>query len=149
VAVDLPGFGLSQSPEINGDLLSVYDRFVAEAVCRYAEEQDAPVVLAGNSLGGSFTMRAGMDDLPLAGIVPIAPAGPHLAPWLRTVAQRIPTALLNSSRLRSRGLPPRLTRQLLTTAYRRVAHASRDTVDHEIIGLYLRHQGDGTAMLER
>lgn len=149
VALDLPGFGLSETPTINGHMFSVYDRFVAEAVSRYSDEQGAPVVLAGNSLGGCFTMRAAMGDLPLVGIAPVAPAGPHLAPWLRTVARRLPSSVMNSRRLQNRGLPPRLTRQILTVAYRQVAHASRDTVNHEQIELYLRHQTDGDAMLHR
>jgi len=147
VALDLPGFGFADPPPFDGHMFSVFDRFVDAAVRRYGAE--VPVVLAGNSLGGCFTMRAAMRDLPLAGIAPVAPAGGHMAPWLRALASRVPARVMTSKRLDGRGLPPNLTRRILTVAYARIAHASRDAVSREQVQLYLRHQVDGLVMLQR
>src|SRR5215212_3941664 len=73
VAVDLPGFAKA-SPLKPGKLLPQLDRFAAEVV-RYAAPNGGAVV-AGNSLGGCVALRlAESDDLGLAGIVPVAPAG--------------------------------------------------------------------------
>jgi pimeloyl-ACP methyl ester carboxylesterase len=73
IAVDLPGFGtasrLGRDP-----MLPQLDAFAAELVRAWAEGED--VVVVGNSLGGVTALRlAQREDLPLAGVVPVAPAG--------------------------------------------------------------------------
>ena len=149
-AIDLPGFGLAAMPTFDRPMLDVFDDFVAAAVSRYAEEAGAPVILTGNSLGGCFALRAAMNaELPLAGVVPLAPAGPALARWLRAVARGLPTRIVQAERLQRRGLPPRLAARVLAVAYLRVAHASKQTLDRRSARLYLQHQTDGHVMLAR
>jgi pimeloyl-ACP methyl ester carboxylesterase len=84
IAVDLPGFGgatrLGQGP-----ILPQLDAFVAELVLSWAGEER--VVLAGSSLGGCVALRlAGHGSaLPLAGVVPVAPAGLEPAGWFDAI----------------------------------------------------------------
>ena len=89
IAYDLPGFGTAPPLEPSSVLDQLVD-FAAAAVRDAAEESGRDVVLAGNSLGGWVALRARRArDLPLAGIVPIAPAGIEMAPFFFT-ADRIP-----------------------------------------------------------
>src|SRR5215217_3343498 len=89
IAYDLPGFGTA--PRLDGG--SVLDQLVAfatAAVEEVAESAGSEVVVAGNSLGGWVALRLAQDpDLPLAGIVPIGPAGIRMAPAFFTL-DRIP-----------------------------------------------------------
>ena len=88
IAVDLPCFGAA-SRLSRGPLLTRFDRFTAAFVRQYG--RDEPVILAGNSLGGLLTLRAGQgDDLPLLAVAGIGPAGLSYTPrfedafvWLR------------------------------------------------------------------
>src|SRR5690349_10212661 len=75
LALDMPGFGAAD--ELGpGPILPQLDAFAAAAVELLAEESGEDVVVVGNSLGGCVALRAGeRRDLPLAGIVPVAPAG--------------------------------------------------------------------------
>ena len=64
--------------------------FAADAVERAADEAGSKVVVAGNSLGGWTALRlAERKDLPIAGVVPIGPAGIRMAPAFFTL-DRIP-----------------------------------------------------------
>src|SRR5688500_3674083 len=75
-AIDLAGFGASDVDGLGaGPLLPRWDAMVAEAVSRLSAAHDgSDVFIAGNSLGGALAMRAAQNaELPLAGIVPIAP----------------------------------------------------------------------------
>lgn len=84
LAVDLPGFGRAARSQ-PGPLLPQVDRFTADLVKECG--QQGPVVLAGNSLGAVAALRAAQDDsLPVAGIVPIAPAGLGHAAWVNRIA---------------------------------------------------------------
>jgi pimeloyl-ACP methyl ester carboxylesterase len=80
IAVDLPGFGAATrlGP---GPMLPQLDAFVAELILTWAGEDR--VVLAGNSLGGSVALRLAEhgEELPLAGVVPVAPAAHEPAGW--------------------------------------------------------------------
>src|SRR5512132_2296427 len=70
IAVDLPGFGTA-SRLGSGAMLPQLDAFAAELVRQSAEGED--VVVVGNSLGGVTALRlAEREDLPLAGVVPVA-----------------------------------------------------------------------------
>ena len=75
IAVDLPGFGHG-ARLAPGPMLPQLDAFAAALVEQWAGRGE-DVVVAGNSLGG--VRRAARwpsgDDLPLAGVVPVAPAG--------------------------------------------------------------------------
>ena len=87
VAYDMPGFGASQRLDRDEEVLPQLDRFAAAAIRHAEAETEAgAVVLAGNSLGGTVALRAAQDSrLPLAGIVPIAPAGLEMARWLSII----------------------------------------------------------------
>jgi pimeloyl-ACP methyl ester carboxylesterase len=77
-AVDLPGSGYA--PALGRPPLAALDVFVAAFVRRYA---DRPAILVGNSLGGLAALRAAQSgDLPLHGVVGIAPAGLAYGPRL-------------------------------------------------------------------
>lgn len=78
VAVDLPGSGYA--PALGRPPLAALDVFVAAFVERYAGRR---AILVGNSLGGLAALRAAQSrDLPLHGVVGIAPAGLAYGPRL-------------------------------------------------------------------
>ena len=82
IAYDLPGFGYSRPVEFPVPLLDQQVAFAAAAVRRAAEKHGEPAIVAGNSLGGWTALRLGaLADLPLAGIIPVAPAGISMSPW--------------------------------------------------------------------
>jgi pimeloyl-ACP methyl ester carboxylesterase len=87
IAADLPGFG--QASRLGpGALLPQLDAFAAELVLEWGGGE--PVVVAGASLGGAVALRlAELPDLPLAGVVPVAPAGLETPGWF-DVAERDP-----------------------------------------------------------
>ncbi|GAB3388951.1 alpha/beta fold hydrolase [Amycolatopsis echigonensis] len=95
VAVDLPGFGEAQ-PLRPGPMLPQLDAFTAAVVREQAVL--GPVVLAGNSLGGTMSLRAAQNHrLPTAGVVSIAAPG-FVDSWLvRTVGRNpLPLRLYSS-----------------------------------------------------
>jgi pimeloyl-ACP methyl ester carboxylesterase len=85
VAVDLPGFGDAQ-PLRPGPMLPQLDAFTTAVVREQAVL--GSVVLAGNSLGGTMSLRASQNSrLPVSGVVSIAAPG-FVDSWLiRTVAR--------------------------------------------------------------
>jgi len=74
IAVDLPGFGQATSLG-PGAILPQLDDFVLALVHQWGAGE--PVVVAGNSLGGCVALRLAeqADQLPVAGVVPVAPDG--------------------------------------------------------------------------
>ncbi|MGV9299596.1 alpha/beta fold hydrolase [Amycolatopsis sp. NPDC003676] len=95
IAVDLPGFGDAQ-PLRPGPMLPQLDAFTAAVVREQAVL--GPVVLAGNSLGGTMSLRAAQNQrLPAAGVVSIAAPG-FVDSWLvRTVGRNpLPLRLYSS-----------------------------------------------------
>jgi pimeloyl-ACP methyl ester carboxylesterase len=83
IAVDLPGFGHA-SRLAPGAILPQLDDFAAALVLEWGGGE--PVVVAGNSLGGAVALRlAEQPDLPLAGVVPVAPAGLEMPGWFDVV----------------------------------------------------------------
>ncbi|MDT8914587.1 alpha/beta fold hydrolase [Amycolatopsis sp. PS_44_ISF1] len=90
VAVDLPGFGEAQ-PLRPGPILPQLDAFTAAVVREQAVL--GPVVLAGNSLGGTMSLRAAQNPrLPITGVVSIAAPG-FLDSWLVRAVARNPLPL--------------------------------------------------------
>ncbi|NBH03153.1 alpha/beta hydrolase [Amycolatopsis sp. SID8362] len=85
IAVDLPGFGDAQ-PLRPGPMLPQLDAFTTAVVREQAVL--GSVVLAGNSLGGTMSLRAAQNSrLPISGVVSIAAPG-FVDSWLiRTVAR--------------------------------------------------------------
>jgi len=95
VAVDLPGFGEADALR-PGPMLPQLDAFASAVVKEQAVL--GTVVLAGNSLGGTTSLRAAQNPkLPIAGVVSIASPG-FVDSWLiRTVARYpIPLRLYSS-----------------------------------------------------
>jgi pimeloyl-ACP methyl ester carboxylesterase len=79
IAVDLPGFG-SATALAPGAILPQLEDFAIELVLAWGGGE--PVVVAGNSLGGAVALRlAERPDLPIAGVVPVAPAGLETPGW--------------------------------------------------------------------
>jgi len=83
IAVDLPGSG--QATRLGkGALLPQLDAFTTELVKTWGDGR--PVVVAGTSLGGCLALRlAERGELPLAGVVPVAPAGLEMPGWVDVI----------------------------------------------------------------
>lgn len=90
VAVDLPGFGEAEALR-RGPILPQLDAFVRSVVNEQAKHGD--VVLVGNSLGGTISLRAAQSArLPVAGVVSIAAPG-FSDTWLIRTVGRYPLPL--------------------------------------------------------
>jgi pimeloyl-ACP methyl ester carboxylesterase len=137
IALDMPGFGLADRLDREEKVLPQLDRFVAAAVRREAERAGRPVVVAGNSLGGLAAMRVAEDpELPLAGIVPIAPAGLDMAGWFPIVEG----APLVRFVLRAPvPLPEVVLREAVGRTYRTLAFARPRDVDPAVVSSFTRH----------
>jgi pimeloyl-ACP methyl ester carboxylesterase len=132
IAVDLPGFGAA-TDVAPGPLLPQYDAFAAALIQEWAGGRDAVVV--GNSLGGVTALRlAQRGDLPLAGVVPVAPAGLDMPRWF-DIVERDPVL----SRLLASGIPlPRAAvAAAVGEAYRRLAFSSPRAADPEAVRTYV------------
>ena len=137
VAVDLPGFGKA-SPLKPGKVLPQLDRF-AESVVRYAAP-DGGALAVGNSLGGCVALRlAEREDLELAGIVPVAPAGLDMARWLRIIeAHPLIQGILRSPV----PVPEPVLRAAVAEVYKRVAFHRPRSVDSKAIRSFTSHFAD-------
>lgn len=90
IAVDLPGFG-EADPMRSGQILPQLDAFVAAVIKEQAPR--GSVVLVGNSLGGTLSLRAAQNPwLPVAGVVSIAAPG-FSDSWLVRTVGRYPLPL--------------------------------------------------------
>ncbi|WP_020666248.1 alpha/beta hydrolase [Amycolatopsis nigrescens] len=125
IAVDLPGFGEAEALR-PGAMLPQLDAFTAAVV----REQSVlgTVVLAGNSLGGTMSLRAAQNPkLPIAGVVSIAAPG-FVDSWLiRTVARYpLPLRLYSSLPL---PVPGFLVRTVAGQLVPRLLYADRAVAD--------------------
>jgi pimeloyl-ACP methyl ester carboxylesterase len=137
IAVDLPGFGKA-SPLKPGKVLPQLDRF-AEAVVRYAAP-DGGAVAVGNSLGGCVALRiAEREELGLAGIVPVAPAGLDMARWLAIIERDPVVRFILASPVR---LPEFAIRRAVAEVYRRIAFHRASSVDTKVIEIFTSHFAD-------
>ncbi len=134
IAVDLPGFAKA-SPLKPGKVLPQLDRF-AEAVVRHVAP-DGGAVAVGNSLGGCIALRlAERDQLRMAGVVPVAPAGLDMARWLRIIeAHPIVRTLLTSPV----PLPEWALRRAVAEVYRRIVFHRPGSVDAKAIDSFTSH----------
>jgi pimeloyl-ACP methyl ester carboxylesterase len=137
LALDLPGFGHADRLARDKPILPQLDRFVLAAIEHAASvSPTGRVILAGNSLGGCVSLRAAQRrDLPLAGIVPIAPAGLDLARWISLIegAWAIQTILRSPL-----PLPEWAIRQLVGQAYRQLATSRPGTLDPAVVSSFTR-----------
>jgi pimeloyl-ACP methyl ester carboxylesterase len=137
IAVDLPGF--AHASQLGpGKVLPQLDRF-GEAVVRHVAP-DGGAVAVGNSLGGCLALRlAEREHLGLAGIVPVAPAGLDMAPWLRIIeAHPIVRVLLNSPF----PVPEPALRRAVAEFYKRAAFHRPRSVDAKAIAAFTSHFTD-------
>jgi pimeloyl-ACP methyl ester carboxylesterase len=138
LAVDLPGYGAADPLAPGAPVLEQYRAFAAAAVRHASEEAGgAPVVLAGNSLGGAVALRAGEDPaLPLAGVVPVAPAGLDMPGWFRII-ERDP--FVRGLLAAPVPLPEVLVRAAVGAAYRALAFAAPRAVAAEVVASFTAH----------
>ena len=139
IALDLPGFGTASRLDREAEVLPQLDRFAAAAV-RHAVEAapGAPgVVLAGNSLGGCVALRAAQDPgLPLAGVIPIAPAGLEMAGWLGIIEGEALLRLVLRSPL---PVPEAVVRGSVGRMYRAFAFLRPGDVPAEVVEHFTSH----------
>jgi pimeloyl-ACP methyl ester carboxylesterase len=137
VALDMPGFGQATRLDRDSEILPQLDAFAAAAVEREAELAGEPVVLAGNSLGGCVALRAAQDQsLPLAGVVPVAPAGLEMARWISIIEGEAPLRWLMRSPL---PVPELVVREVVGRMYRTLAFARPGEVDATAVSSFTRH----------
>ncbi len=139
IALDMPGFGAAARLDRDGEVLPQLDRFAAAAVRHAATEpaRGSGVVLAGNSLGGTVTLRAAQDpSLPLAGVVPIAPAGLEMARWLSIIeGEGLLRAVLRSPL----PVPDVAVRAVVARMYRAFAFLRPGDVPGEVVDSFTSH----------
>ncbi len=149
IALDMPGFGTAQRLSPTDPVLEQLDVFAAAATRHWAAARGSEIVLAGNSLGGCAAMRAAENpELPIAGIVPVAPAGLAMARWFRIVEGERLVRLLLSSPI---PLPEFLVRDAVGRVYRVLAFADPRAADPAVVASFTRHlrtQRDLAAVLE-
>jgi pimeloyl-ACP methyl ester carboxylesterase len=142
VALDLPGFGRADRLSAGEPVLAQLDRFAAAALESAANGSAA--VLVGNSLGGCVAIRAAQQaQAPLAGIVPIGPAGLGLAPWLDLIESN---PLVRLAGLASSPLPRQLVQAFIGQAYRTLAFAPRAAVDPLVVRTFASHFSDAATV---
>jgi pimeloyl-ACP methyl ester carboxylesterase len=146
VAYDLPGFGTAP-PLGPGSVLDQLVEFAADAVEQAADKAGTKVVVAGNSLGGWTALRlAERKELPIAGIVPIGPAGIRMAPAFFTI-DRVPAV----SRIIGlpAPLPPAVVRSVAGSLYRRLAFADPAGVDKAVVDRFTRFHVERSVIRDR
>jgi pimeloyl-ACP methyl ester carboxylesterase len=137
IAYDMPGFGFSAPVRFPIPLLDQQVAFAAAAVQRAAEQTGEEVLVAGNSLGGWTSLRlAERDDLPLAGIIPVAPAGIAMAPWFLQI-DRVPGV---GQLLRLPGpVPEVVTRAVVARTVRRIGFGDPAKIDERFVRSFTLH----------
>ncbi len=132
VAVDLPGFGSADLLE-PGLMMPQLDAFVADLV--EVRARRGPVVLVGNSLGGTLAVRAAAAGAPLLGVVTIG--DPSAGPWrLRTWAGAPRTPLLLRLAAAPLPVPPSVLRFVATPVLRRLVYADHRTADPAVVARF-------------
>jgi pimeloyl-ACP methyl ester carboxylesterase len=136
-AIDLTGFGTASALE-PGLMLPQWDELVATAVAELsAAAGGAEVLIAGNSLGGCLSMRAAQGgELPIAGVVPIAPAGLHMARWFGVIESERLVRLLKRSPV---PVPEVAVREVVSRVYRSLVFANPRGADASAVASFTRH----------
>lgn len=138
IALDMPGFGGAALLREDVGVMPQLDAFAAAAIERESERSGGqPVIVAGNSLGGAVSMRAAeRADLPVAGVVPIAPAGLTMARWFRIIEGERLLRLLLASPV---PLPELVVRDAVGRVYRTLAFADPRAVDPAVVAGFTRY----------
>lgn len=139
-AIDLTGFGTASSLEPKEPLLPQWDRLVAAAIEELSARHDGEdVIVVGNSLGGALALRAAQrEDLPVAGIVPIAPAGLEMARWFPIIESE---RLIRLLRLSPVPIPEAIVREIVSRAYRNLAFHDPAGADAGVVTSFAKHIG--------
>ena len=139
-AVDLTGFGRADPLAPEGDLLPQWDAVVAAAGELTLERTgSAELIVAGNSLGGCLSMRAAeRRELPIAGIVPIAPAGLHMARWFPIIEGERLIRLIRHSPV---PVPEVVVREIVGRVYRALAFHDPRSADAAVVSSFAKHIG--------
>jgi pimeloyl-ACP methyl ester carboxylesterase len=135
LAVDLPGFGTADPLRPGEPVLAQLDAFARAAV-----EEAAPgggAVVVGNSLGGCTALRlAEQEDLGLAGVVPVAPAGLDMARWFVLLERDPIVRWLLAAPV---PLPGGVVKRAVSEIYRRVAFHKPGGVDPKVFATFASH----------
>lgn len=143
LALDMPGFGAAGrlGP---GPVLPQLDAFAVAAAEQLRDESGEPPLVVGNSLGGCVALRLGeRDDLELAGIVPVAPAGLDHPAWFRIIES---APLVRALLVSPLPLPERVVRGAVGAAYRQLAFARPRDADHDVVSAFTGHHRDRRAV---
>jgi pimeloyl-ACP methyl ester carboxylesterase len=137
VALDLPGFGTADQLD-ETPVLPQWDAFARAAIEYAAAEGGDDVVLSGNSLGGAISLRAGerAGELPLAGLVPVAPAGLDMPRWFAVIERDPLVRRLLTSPI---PLPEPVLRAIVGEAYRQLAFARPRQAAREVVHAFTEH----------
>lgn len=136
-AIDLRGFGAAGPLDPAELLLPQWDAMVDAALRELGEGHDGTAYVVGNSLGGALALRAAeRDDLPVAGIVPIAPAGLHMAGWFSAIEREWLVRIL---RLSPVPVPDRIVKPIVGRVYRSLAFADPGTADPGVVESFAGH----------
>jgi pimeloyl-ACP methyl ester carboxylesterase len=138
VAIDLPGFGQAARLDREEKILPQLDRFVSAAVeWSAARSATGDVAVVGNSLGGLAGMRVAQNDaLPIAGVMPLAPAGLDMARWIAVLESAPLIRLLLRTPV---PLPEAVVRQAVGEVYRNLAFAHPRRVDGAVVAAFTSH----------
>jgi pimeloyl-ACP methyl ester carboxylesterase len=136
-ALDLRGFGTAEPLDSFEPLMAQWDAMVAAAVEELADEHGSEVHVVGNSLGGALSLRAAeRADLPVGGIVPIAPAGLHMASWFSAIEREWLVRIL---RLSPVPVPDLIVKPIVGRVYRTLAFGDPAAADPEIVEKFTGH----------
>jgi pimeloyl-ACP methyl ester carboxylesterase len=136
IALDLPGFATADRLDPGEPILPQLDAFAAAAL-RYAAEEHGSAILCGNSLGGAISLRAGEDPgLPLAGIVPVAPAGLEMPRWFHLIEA---DALVRWLLAAPVPVPEQVVRRVVAQLYRRLAFARPGAMNGDVVNSFTSH----------
>jgi len=96
--------------------------------------------VSGNSLGGCVALRAAQrESLPIAGVVPVAPAGLDMARWL-VLVEREP--ILRTLLAVPTPLPEAVVRHVVARAYQALAFARPGQIEPAIVDAFASHHRD-------
>jgi pimeloyl-ACP methyl ester carboxylesterase len=136
IAVDLPGFGKATRLR-PGAILPQLDDFAGALVLEWGGGE--PVVVAGNSLGGCVALRlAENPELPLTGVVPVAPAGLEMPGWFDLVERDPIIRRLLDIPI---PVPGALVRSLVAGAYRELAFSHPKAAQRQVVDAFTAHHG--------
>ena len=131
MAIDLTGFGTADALNLSEPMLPQWDRLVAAALEQLRERGGADPIVVGNSLGGALALRAAQEDAPaVAGIVPIAPAGLHMARWFPIIESE---RLIRLLRLSPVPVPELVVREIVSRVYRGLAFHDQSAADVDAV----------------